>query len=156
MPPAEKSAPHFHQCNAPGPEAASKTRSTSCGKIEETVAIFGITTITRILPHVSRFISCHAPSSAAISLRHLRLFVAGVGPQGGDMSREAPEQEVEAQPGDQQGAAPAGGRREPLQGHDESQAQGDRGLGTELCQLELAAAEGATGRAEFVGGVVPE
>lgn len=45
----------------------------------------------------------------------LCLIVAGFGPARGDMSRQAPEQAKQAQPGDQQGAEAAGRSRKPFQ-----------------------------------------
>lgn len=45
----------------------------------------------------------------------LCLIVTGFGPARGDMSRQAPEQAKQAQPGDQQGAEAARRSRKPFQ-----------------------------------------
>ncbi len=42
-----------------------------------------------------------------------------------------------------------------FQGHDEQKDEGDGGVGTELCQLESAAAERTAGGAEQLCGAVP-
>ena len=74
--------------------------------------------------------------------------IAGIRSQGGDMQREAPEQEEQAQHGDQQGAQTEAGGGEPLQSHHRHQDPGDRLSGAEVRQLQPAAAEGAAGGAE--------
>ena len=80
---------------------------------------------------------------------------AGLGPAGGDMSRQAAVQAVQAQHGDQQGAAAAARRREPLPRHLRPQDQGDGVPRAEVRQLQPAAAEGAAGRAQQLGGGLP-
>lgn len=72
------------------------------------------------------------------------------------MPRQAAEQALEAEPGDQQGAEAEGRSGEPVQGDDEPETPGDRGPGAQLRQLEPAAAEGAAGRVELLRGIVSE
>ena len=81
--------------------------------------------------------------------------VAGLGPAGGDMSRQTAVQAVQAQHGDQQGVAAAARRREPLPRHLRPQDQGDGVPRAEVRQLQPAAAEGAAGRAQQLGGGLP-
>lgn len=66
------------------------------------------------------------------------------------MSGQAADEEVETEPGDQQGAAASGRSREPLQGHHEPQAEGDRRPGAQLRQLQSATAQGAVGRTQLL------
>ncbi len=42
------------------------------------------------------------------------------------------------------------------QGHDQQEAEGDRGFGAELRQLQPAALEGAAGRTQQLGGALSE
>lgn len=57
----------------------------------------------------------------------------GLGSANRHLPRKAPEQTMQTESGDQQGVAVEGGRREPLQSHDEPEAKGHRGPGIEFC-----------------------
>ena len=72
------------------------------------------------------------------------------------MQGQAPVQEIQAEHGDQQGAAAETRGREPVQSHLRPQDQGDSVTGAQVCQLQPAAVEGAAGGAEQQHGGVPE
>lgn len=97
----------------------------------------------------------HKLPGSSILLLHWSFGNTGHRLAGGHLPRQAADQTLQAQPGNQQGAAPARRCREPVQGDHQPEDEGHNCAGAELRQFESAAAEGETVRAELVGGDLP-